>query len=159
METIWAPWRIKYILSNKKENGCVFCNALKEKDEANNLVLHRSKHSFIIMNKFPYNPAHIMVVPNLHVAEFHDLSDEAYKDMNDVLKQATSMLKATYHPEGLNIGINLGKASGAGIDDHLHYHVIPRWTGDTNFMPVIGNIKIVSEALEETYNKLKQYFG
>ena len=154
---LWAPWRIEYI-EGEKEKGCIFCEKPKQNDDLNNLILLRGSLSFIIMNKYPYNSGHLMVVPYEHKKDFEYLTDEELLEMNRLIKISIKVLKKVMNPDAFNIGINLGKSAGAGIDEHLHFHIVPRWNGDTNFMPVISNIRVVPEALERTYKKLKKEF-
>ncbi len=153
-EKLWAPWRISYIIGEKKDEGCIFCTKPKQNKDKENLILYRGNYSFVIMNLFPYNNGHLMVVPYRHLSVFEDFSDD---EMLEIMKNSAMMikvLKAVMKPEGFNTGFNIGKCSGAGIDDHLHFHIVPRWAGDTNFMPVIGETKVISEHIEETYDKL-----
>lgn len=153
MDKLWAPWRIKYV-SRGKTKGCIFCKAFKKKNDKKNFVVYRSKYSFAILNTFPYNNGHVMIVSNKHVASLEKLNDEEIVDMNKVLKIMIAKLKKTIKPAGFNVGINLGKVSGAGIDKHLHMHLVPRWLGDTNFMPIISNTKIISQSLTELYKRI-----
>ncbi len=155
MERLWAPWRIGYILSDKKEDGCVFCNALRSNNDEEKFVLYRSKHSFIIMNLYPYNAGHLMVVPNRHINSPLSLAEEEQTDMFKLVNKSIEAIQKTMNPEGFNLGMNLGRTAGAGIDDHIHIHIVPRWNGDTNFMSTVSDTKVISEALKETYNKLK----
>ncbi len=156
MERLWAPWRIGYILSDKKEDGCVFCNALRSNNDEEKFVLYRSKHSFIIMNLYPYNAGHLMVVPNRHINSPLSLAEEEQTDMFKLVNKSIEAIQKTMNPEGFNLGMNLGRTAGAGIDDHIHIHIVPRWNGDTNFMSTVSDTKVISEALKETYNKLKE---
>lgn len=156
MKQIWAPWRMKYILNSNKIKGCIFCKKIKEKKDKKNYILYRGKSCFIIMNLFPYNSGHLMIAPYKHTAKFEDLEDEELLEFMHLIKKSLKILKKTLSPEGFNLGINLGKIAGAGIDEHLHLHIVPRWSGDTNFMPVISSTKIISEQLDETYKKLKR---
>jgi len=153
LNKLWAPWRITYV-SNARAKGCIFCRAFKEKKDKKNLVVLRSKHAFAILNTFPYNNGHVMVVSNRHVSSIENFKDEEILDMNKVLVTITSALKAVLKPAGFNVGINLGKVAGAGIDKHMHIHIVPRWLGDTNFMPVLSDTKIISQSLSELYAKL-----
>lgn len=160
IETLWAPWRMEYILSLKdeKKHPCIFCERFPKKDDKNNLILYRRTHSFVIMNRFPYNSGHLMIVPYKHSGNLQDLTSDENIELMEVLQLSQRVLKDAMNPQGFNIGMNLGRVSGAGIYDHLHWHLIPRWNGDTNFMPVIGETKVISEALNKTYNKLKVVF-
>jgi ATP adenylyltransferase len=152
---LWAPWRIDYILSEKEE-GCIFCKKPKEDNDVENLILHRGKLSFIIFNRYPYNNGHLMVVPYRHISDYLKLTDDEILEINSFIKLCVKILKENMTPDGFNIGLNLGKAAGAGIDEHLHYHIVPRWIGDTNFMPVFSDTRVVPQSLAESYKILKQ---
>jgi ATP adenylyltransferase len=156
MRYLWAPWRMDYILE-KKQKGCIFCNTPLDRKDEKNLILWQSKYAFVIMNKFPYNNGHLMVVPKRHCTDLDQLNDEEFRELSYLLKASTQVLKECLHPHGFNIGINIGKVGGAG-EDHIHFHVVPRWTGDTNFMPVLSETKIVPEYLEKTYHRLNSAF-
>ncbi len=156
-KVLWAPWRIDYILS-EKETGCIFCKKPGENNDLENLILYRGKFSFVIMNRYPYNSGHLMVVPYRHVSEFEELGDNELLDVNKLLRFSISILKKEMNPDGFNVGLNLGKAAGAGIDEHLHYHIVPRWIGDTNFMPVFSDTRVVPQSLKDTYANLKKHF-
>jgi len=158
MEYLWAPWRMEYI-RKVDEPGCIFCRKPLEKDDAANLILHRGQHSFIIMNGFPYNSGHLMVAPYRHVASLEELSDAGRNEQFALVSRSIAVLKDVLKPEGFNIGMNLGRIAGAGIDKHIHTHIVPRWAGDTNFMPVTGDTRIINEALQATYQKLVDKFG
>ncbi|HET8539259.1 MAG TPA: HIT domain-containing protein [Anaeromyxobacter sp.] len=156
---IWAPWRMEYI-AGPKPPGCIFCEfpAAPEASDRANLVVHRSAHSFTCLNRYPYNSGHVMVIPYAHVSDPAALARDAWADLQDELRRAIAVLQATYRPEGLNVGMNLGKAAGAGIEPHLHWHVVPRWVGDNNFMPVIADRRVVPEALDAAWEKLRAGF-
>lgn len=158
MDTIWAPWRMEYILKAEEgaEAPCIFCNRIKQKSDKKNLILYRGQHSFIIMNRFPYNNGHLMIVPYRHSGDILKLHKEEECEMFQLIQISVQVLQAVMKPHGFNVGMNLGRVAGAGIEDHLHYHIVPRWNGDTNFMPIIGNTKVVSEALDQSYKKLKK---
>jgi ATP adenylyltransferase len=161
MDALWAPWRMEF-LDAKKPAGCIFCLFPAETGEAadrRNLIVARSPHSFVILNRYPYNNGHLMVIPRRHTAEFTSLSDEELDDLHRLLRRAVDRLKAAYHPEGFNLGMNLGASAGAGIADHLHYHVVPRWGGDTNFMPVLGATKVMVEHLDQSWERLHALFA
>jgi len=159
MDRLWAPWRMEYILSTQEEEQeCIFCEKPKEKDDKANLIVHRSQLSFVIMNKYPYNNGHVMVVPYVHESDYLNLSDDILIDMQRLIQLSIRALNKTMHPHGLNIGINLGRTAGAGIDEHLHYHLVPRWNGDTNFMPILNDTKVVSESLADSWEKLHSIF-
>jgi ATP adenylyltransferase len=159
-EPLWAPWRMEFILGEKPE-GCVFCRfpAAPEAGDRENLVLHRSAHAFTCLNKYPYNPGHLMVIPRAHVADLALLPQAAFDDLHAELRRAVGVVEAVLSPDGINVGMNLGRAAGAGIADHLHWHVVPRWVGDTNFMPVLADQRVVPEALARTWEKLRAGFG
>lgn len=154
MEQLWAPWRIEYIVHAEK-GGCFLCEKPKEANDESNLILCRGKSNFIILNSFPYNPGHLMVVPYHHIGHLDGLTDEEAKEHFDLVKRSLRLLIEVVKPAGFNIGMNLGKVAGAGVDDHIHTHIVPRWQGDTNFMPVISNTKVLPEALAAAYKKLK----
>lgn len=153
---LWAPWRATYILG-PKEKDCIFCSRLKQKRDRQNLILLRGKRAFIIMNRYPYNSGHLMVAPNLHKARLEELTKPEYVEMFQLLTLSTKLLQAAMPADGLNIGINLGEAAGSSIKDHLHIHVVPRFTGDTNFMPVAGLTRVQSFALADIYDSLKKH--
>jgi ATP adenylyltransferase len=159
MERIWAPWRMEYIESTKdpRNNSCFLCMAARnpEGDEGP-LVLARKGKAFMVMNKYPYANGHVMVVPMRHVGRIDALADDELLDMMGLVRVISSVLMETLNADGLNIGVNMGKAAGAGLEEHLHIHVVPRWFGDTNFMPVIGETKVISEHLLATYRKLRE---
>ncbi len=157
MDILWAPWRIEYI-KQSKEPGCVFCTKPAEQQDDKNFIVHRSKTSFVIMNFYPYNNGHLMIVPFRHTADIAGLTADEKLEMMDLLAMSKQALKQTMAPHGFNIGMNLGQVAGAGIKDHLHFHIVPRWNGDTNFMPICGHTKVVSEGLAETWEKLRKAF-
>jgi ATP adenylyltransferase len=161
MDHLWAPWRMEYIdhsLKNDPHEGCIFCTCLQDSRDEEHLILHRGNHTFIIMNLFPYNNGHLMVVPHRHIAEITELNDTELLEIGHLLSLSVKALTKAIHPDGFNIGMNLGRVAGAGIADHLHYHVVPRWNGDTNFMPVLGETKVISQGLRESYHTLKAAF-
>lgn len=153
VKRLWAPWRISYI-NNKKQKECIFCEAKKARRPK--YVLLKTRHSICMLNIYPYNNGHVMVSPLRHVRDLDSLNDEEILDLFGLLKKIKKMLDKVLKPEGYNIGINLSKAAGAGIAGHMHIHIVPRWTGDTNFMPVISDTKIISQSLDELYRKLKK---
>jgi ATP adenylyltransferase len=157
LERLWAPWRMEYIGSAKsdEEQGCIFCELPAKNDDEATYILARQEHSFAILNKFPYNSGHLMVAPFRHVGNLGDLKDDEALDMAKLLGRCVEALKETMQPDGFNLGMNLGQVAGAGIPDHLHWHVVPRWSGDTNFMPILGETKVLPELLRETYEKLR----
>jgi ATP adenylyltransferase len=155
-ENLWAPWRIDYIKGGgAREKGCIFCNRLKEDRDRDNLILTRGEHSFVIMNRYPYNNGHLMVTPNRHVGDVSKLKSEEVLEIFSLMTASMEAISRSMNPDGFNIGMNLGRVAGAGVDDHLHVHVVPRWDGDTNFMPVLGEVKVISEHILSTYDTLK----
>ena len=155
MKVLWAPWRIKYITGDKEE-GCIFCKKPKEGNDKENLILYTGETSFIIMNRYPYSNGHLMTVPYKHTNNFSDLTQDERLDLMNLTAKCLDILQVI-KPEGFNIGMNLGRTGGAGIDDHLHFHIVPRWSGDNNFMPVIGDARVMPEYLEETYKTLRKH--
>ncbi|WP_456368243.1 HIT family protein [Thermococcus sp.] len=155
MKVLWAPWRIEYIRS-PKHDGCIFCDFPKENRDRERLILHRGKHAFVIMNNYPYNPGHVMVAPYRHVGKWEDLTDEELLEIMKLTQLMIRAIKKAMNPDGFNLGVNLGRVAGAGIDDHVHLHIVPRWNGDTNFMPVIADTKVIPESLQEAYDELKR---
>jgi ATP adenylyltransferase len=158
MEQLWAPWRLELIEKGSVRKGCIFCILPNETEDRENLILGRSRHSFAILNRFPYNNGHLMVVPRRHTSDLQSLSKEEHEDLQDHLRVALKLLTQAYKAEGYNLGMNLGKVAGAGIADHLHWHIVPRWNGDTNFMPVLGQTKVMIEYLHESFDKLRPLF-
>ena len=157
MKHIWAPWRMRYILMDKPE-GCILCEKPGESNDAHNYILYRGKKNFVILNCYPYNPGHLMIAPYRHVASVEELTRVELSEHFEMVSQSVKLLKGVLNPEGFNIGMNLGKTAGAGIVDHCHTHIVPRWPGDTNFMSVLDDVRVIPEALAETYNKLKDKF-
>lgn len=161
MERLWSPWRSKYIASgvDSQADECVFCRiAAQTGQDETNFVLHRGEHAFVVLNLYPYISGHLMVVPYLHASELDAVAKEITDEMMDLTKRSQTALREVYSPSGFNLGMNLGSAAGAGIADHLHIHLLPRWTGDTNFMTSIGETRVLPEALEMTYKKLQPKF-
>ncbi|MBI4373123.1 MAG: HIT domain-containing protein [Candidatus Omnitrophica bacterium] len=154
MDKLWAPWRRGYILQNPG-GKCFICRIRKSSQDAKNLVLKRSRHSFAVLNLFPYNNGHVMVIPNRHVGALQKLNDRELLDLMRLTNQMIARLERVMKPGGMNLGINFGRIGGAGVPGHLHIHLVPRWSGDTNFMPVIGNTKVISESLKSVYRRLK----
>lgn len=155
MKYIWSPWRMSYILQNKDENGCVFCKAQEIPDGSENLILYRGKRSFVILNRYPYTSGHLMVVPFQHEASLEGLDAATRAELLELANQVMKMLGNEYQAQGFNVGINIGEAAGAGITDHIHLHVVPRWSGDTNFMSSLGETRVLPETLEDTYRRMK----
>jgi len=154
MKTLWAPWRIEYI-AGEKEEGCIFCDKPKEGRDKENLILYKGDTGFIIMNRYPYSNGHLMAVPYKHTNDMSELNEDERLELMNLTTKCIEILDIM-NPDGFNVGMNLGTAGGAGIDDHLHFHVVPRWNGDTNFMPLIGDVKIMPEYLEDTYKTLSE---
>jgi len=158
MDYLWTPWRYQYVTKAEGAGVCVFCAAAQSADDAQTLVVYRGAHNLVILNRYPYCSGHVMVVPYQHVATLEDLSEEALVELIRLGRECTTHLRAAYRPDGLNLGMNLGKSAGAGIAGHLHLHVLPRWTGDTNFMTVVGETRVVPESLDITWEKLHAAF-
>jgi ATP adenylyltransferase len=158
-ERIYAPWRIEYILDKEKEPGCVFCNGAKSSEDEKHLIVHRAEGAFTIMNKFPYINGHVLVCPYKHVSDVSELELEENSLLLEEVLRAIAVLRDVMHPTGLNVGLNLGVDAGAGIDEHLHYHVVPRWRGDTNIMPVLADVKVIPEHFLSTSRKLRAGFN
>jgi ATP adenylyltransferase len=156
MERLWAPWRMEYIghAREGEDQGCLFCEKPKEGDDEQALIVARSELSFAMLNRYPYNSGHLMVAPFRHVGELEAVEDDESLDMQQLMQRCVKALKEAMQPDGFNIGMNLGVVAGAGIPGHLHWHIVPRWNGDTNFMPVIGATKVLPEVLDATYGKL-----
>lgn len=158
IQPIWAPWRLEYILS-KKGTECIFCVKPQEDKDRGNLILYRSSHSVVFMNLYPYNNGHLMVVPYRHVFSIVDLKDAELLDLMKMTQFSVNNLKQAFAPEGYNVGVNIGKVAGAGIEEHMHIHIIPRWVGDTHFMAVLGEIRIIPEHIMSTYDRLLPFFN
>jgi ATP adenylyltransferase len=160
MERVWAPWRGEYIKQavDNDSSKCIFCDFLRSKSDKENLVLYKNEFGLVMMNKYPYNNGHIMVTPSKHAGDLGSLSEKEYIGFSDLLRLSVKVLQHVYAPQGINVGMNLGKAAGAGVDTHIHYHVVPRWNGDTNFMPILAETKVISEHLMETYDRLSKGF-
>ena len=157
MDILWAPWRMDYILGPKPE-CCVFCLPEHREQDEERLVLYRGRHVFVIMNKFPYNSGHLMVTPLRHVMDFCDLTVDEHTELFSMSQKTVTILRELSEPEGFNLGFNLGGAAGAGIKEHVHFHIVPRWNGDSSFMAVLGEVRTVPEHLHVTYARLKPYF-
>jgi ATP adenylyltransferase len=155
MEHLWAPWRIKYILG-KKEAGCFLCSNPQESDDAKNHILIRDRTCFALLNAYPYNPGHLMVAPYKHTGDLDNLAEQELADLMSLTRRCKQLLARAIKPEGFNIGMNLGRVAGAGVEDHLHIHIVPRWNGDTNFMPVVGDVRVLPQALDEVYETLRK---
>ena len=157
MKQLWAPWRMEYIKSDKSD-ACIFCTLPRENEDEKNYILYRGKAAFIIMNIFPYNSAHLMVSPFRHIGCLTEQNSDETSELNRLTNTCIEILRKVINPEGFNVGYNIGKAAGAGYDEHIHCHIVPRWIGDTNFMPVLGETKVHPEHLKSTYSKLLPHF-
>lgn len=159
MKRLWAPWRMQYIGGEPKP-GCLFCRVIENPDDEDAaLVVWRPEGAVVMLNKFPYNPGHAMVAPHAHASTLEDLADVQSGQVMKALQRTIAVLRAEMEPEGFNVGVNIGRAAGAGIPDHVHFHVVPRWNGDTNFMAVVDDTKVVNEALAQTAGKLRRAFA
>ncbi|MGQ9491002.1 MAG: HIT family protein [Anaerolineae bacterium] len=154
MEQLFTPWRMEYILQ-AKQPGCVFCAMLEAKDDVTSLIVHRGQRSFLVLNRYPYNNGHFMVVPYRHVDTLDGLETEEIAEMMGLVTLGMRTLRQTLQPEGFNFGANVGKVAGAGVEDHVHLHVVPRWSGDTNYMSVLSGTRVIPQSLEETYSQMK----
>jgi len=157
MDKLWAPWRIEYV-RQPKEKECIFCTKPQRKDERETLILYRGKQAFVLMNLYPYSNGHLMVAPYQHCDNTEDLKIDTLTEIMTLANYSMSILRKTMRVEGFNFGVNIGRAAGAGIEEHVHYHLVPRWVGDTNYMPILGHTKVIVEGLWETYDLLKPEF-
>jgi ATP adenylyltransferase len=155
MDYLWTPWRFQYITNADKAQGCVFCDKCQSGDDHEMLVIFRGQHNFIVLNKFPYTSGHVMIVPYAHLDELQKLPAEAAQEMMSLTQKMEHVLRREYHPDGINVGMNIGKAAGAGVAGHIHMHVLPRWVADANFISVVGETRVLPETLEETWQRLK----
>lgn len=156
MKQLWAPWRMAYIGADKQEAGCIFCIKPQQNADAENYILYRGPQTFVMMNLFPYNNGHLMVAPYRHVGSIEELTPDVLQEILTTAQLCLRALRRAMHPDGFNMGINQGKVAGAGIADHVHFHIVPRWDGDTNFMPVLGDVKVMPDYLSNTYNQLRE---
>jgi len=157
MNQLWAPWRMEFIQEEKRD-GCIFCILPAETKDRDNLILHRGEHSFVILNKYPYSSGHLMVVPYLHTIQMGELTAETHLEMMHLVDLSMKVITESMQAQGYNVGLNLGKAAGAGVPGHMHFHVVPRWIGDFNFMPILSETKVMLEYLHATYDRLKPFF-
>lgn len=155
MKRIWAPWRMKYILQSRKA-GCFLCSIFKSRRDQRHLVLQRGAYCYLLLNRYPYNNGHLMVAPYRHAATLENMRPEEMNEMMQLTSKACKALRKCMRPDGFNLGLNIGTAAGAGLKDHLHLHIVPRWEGDTNFMPVFGEVKIIPQPLDEVWRKLRK---
>ncbi len=158
MDYLFTPWRYAYITAAGQAPSCLFCNCLAKQDDAAAFIVHRAQHCFVMLNAFPYTSGHVMVVPYQHVAELMNLPAPAAAEMMALTQRLEGILRNLYHPDGLNLGMNLGKAAGAGVAGHIHMHILPRWIADANFMSVIGETRVNPESLETTYRRIREKF-
>ncbi len=158
MEQLWSPWRMKYIENHIKEAGCVFCNAQAKTDGMENLIAFRGERAYVILNRYPYTSGHLMVIPFEHKPNLEELDPATRAEMMELTSRCTTVLKNIYKPQGFNVGVNIGEAAGAGVAAHVHIHIVPRWHGDTNFMSSVGGTRVLPEALEDTYERVKAAF-
>ena len=161
MDKLWAPWRMKYIrtMVDGEDEGCIFCTKPGRNNDRENLILYRGEYSFVIMNLYPYNNGHLLIVPYQHVPDIGDVDQETSRELWELTVRSRNVLGQAFKPDGFNIGINLGRTAGAGIDQHVHIHIVPRWNGDTNYLPVIGETKVISQSLNEAYDCLVDCFS
>jgi ATP adenylyltransferase len=156
MDYLWTPWRYRYVSQAKNQSGCVFCNASQDDHDEEWLIVRRATKNFIILNRYPYTSGHVMIVPYVHTADFAGLEKDTAAEMMLLTQEVQAALDGVYHPDGFNLGMNLGRSAGAGIADHLHMHLLPRWTGDTNFMTTVSETRLEPEELSVTYKRLRQ---
>jgi len=158
MKQLWAPWRMTYIDEGSKQPGCILCDKSKQSDLREALVIAQTTHSVVMLNKYPYNNGHLLLAPKRHENNLSNLSAEEYSDLNEALRRSVDIVRRALNPGGINLGMNLGRCAGAGIEDHLHWHVVPRWEGDTNFMPVVAETRVMPQHLLDSYDRLKPHF-
>ena len=158
MEILWAPWRMEYVSSDNKKGGCIFCPCDDRGQDEKRLILFMGNRSIVLMNRFPYINGHLLVAPLRHVSTLDTLLPEEKLDLITVVEKSIGVLKEVMNPEGFNIGLNLGKVAGAGVEEHIHFHVVPRWIGDTNYMTVFGEVMVIPEHIQATYRKLVRFF-
>ena len=154
MKVLWAPWRMAYILSDRKDQNCIFCPGEDRSQDAERLILFSGEQSLVMMNRFPYNNGHLLVAPVRHVAGLEELGSEEILDLLLTVRKSIGILKKAMKPEGFNVGLNLGHVAGAGIEEHIHFHIVPRWNGDTNYMTVLDDVRVIPEHIQKTYEKL-----
>ena len=156
MKRIWSPWRMKYIQNTKSTDDCPFCAILENPDPADQYLVYRGEKAFVILNRYPYTTGHLLILPLEHQENMANLDTEIRTEMMELINHGLEVLGQIYHPEGFNVGMNLGEAAGAGIPKHLHWHIVPRWVGDTNYMTAVGEVRVLPETLEDTYQKIKE---
>jgi ATP adenylyltransferase len=158
VKQLWAPWRMAYIGQDAKEQGCIFCTQYRQGDPRTALVLGQTRHSVVMMNKYPYSNGHLLLAPKRHESDLTQLPIDEYIDLHDALRRSIGIVRNAFHPGGINLGMNLGACAGAGIEDHLHWHIVPRWEGDTNFMPVVAETRVMPQHLLDSYDRLQPMF-
>ncbi|OFV95388.1 MAG: HIT family hydrolase [Acidobacteria bacterium RIFCSPLOWO2_02_FULL_60_20] len=158
MDYLWSPWRYRYVTGAEPTSGCVFCQKVEQNEDEKNLILYRGLNNFVLLNIYPYTSGHLMVAPYRHIAQLAQADDATWSELMMLTRKAEQAIQTAYKPEGINLGMNLGKSAGAGIADHIHMHVLPRWQADSNFISVIGETRVLPEALSDTYRKLKPLF-
>ena len=158
MDYLWTPWRYAYVTGAERTAGCIFCDLPKAGDDAKTRIVHRGQHCYIILNTYPYTPGHVMIVPFAHLDELGKLAVPAAHEMTELTQKMEGVLRKLYVPDGINLGMNLGKAAGAGVEGHIHMHVLPRWVADSNFVSVVGETRVLPESLELTYQRIKGAF-
>lgn len=158
MKRLWAPWRIDYVEGEKTDEGCPFCNAVQDADDRAHLVVNRGGKSFVMLNKHPYIGGHLLVAPSRHIASMEQVDDDEKIDLFNMTSLSIDALKRAMKPDGFNVGLNIGKAAGAGVPGHLHIHIVPRWVGDTNLVPVLGEVRIINEHLDRSWEKLRKHW-
>lgn len=158
-DRIWAPWRLRYVKDASKQDECIFCAKPAEPDDRDTLIVHRSGRCFVILNLFPYTNGHLMIAPFEHLGRFQEIPPETTAEMNELAQRAMRIIERVYDPEGFNLGINQGRAAGAGVEGHIHLHVVPRWAGDNNYMPVVAGTRVMPQSLEESYDALAGGFA
>ncbi|MFZ0805104.1 MAG: HIT domain-containing protein [Candidatus Sulfotelmatobacter sp.] len=159
MDYLWTPWRYAYVSATERTSACVFCEAPKVNDDAKTHIVYRGEHCYVILNAYPYTPGHVMVVPYVHLDEVQKLPTEAANEMIGLSQRMETVLRELYHPDGINLGMNIGKAAGAGIAGHIHMHVLPRWVADSNFVSVVGETRVLPETLDVTWAKMRKALG
>jgi ATP adenylyltransferase len=159
MKVLWAPWRMGYVLSNQNDNGCIFCPGEDRQNDESRLILRVDPLTLVMMNKFPYNNGHLLVAPVRHVSGLEDLSEDEVLDLLLTVRRSIESLKENMNPDGFNVGLNLGQEAGAGVENHMHFHIVPRWKGDTNYMTVLSDVRVIPEHIQETYRKLLPFFN
>jgi ATP adenylyltransferase len=157
-QRIWAPWRLPYVKDAAKDSECIFCGKPAEENDEETFIVHRGERCFVILNTFPYTNGHLMVAPFEHVAKLQDLDSDTVAELMALSTRAMAIIDDVYHPEGYNVGFNQGRIAGAGYDSHIHVHVVPRWAGDTNYMPVLADTRVMPQSLEDSYEALKGHF-